>query len=71
MDDDAPIVGGSRWAAWRPARPFIVNDPEYKPFGLTILRGVTPGRLALIAALAALYRFSRGPHFVRDGLTLD
>ena len=71
MDEIAPIAAARRWGALLPARPFVVNDPEYKPFGLTILRGVTPARLALVAVLAALYRFRRGPHFVRDGLTWD
>lgn len=45
-------------SAWLPSQPFVVNDLEYAPFGLSWLRGVTPARLALIAVLAFWYEVS-------------
>jgi hypothetical protein len=38
-------------AAIRPA--FLINDPDHAPFGLLWLKGITPARFALIAAICA------------------
>ena len=33
---------------------FLFNDPEYHPFGVAWLRGITPLRLAAVAAVCAM-----------------
>ena len=33
---------------------FVVNDPQYAPFGLSWLKGVTPARLAVILAVCVI-----------------
>jgi sensor histidine kinase YesM len=49
-------------SAWRPSRPFVVNDLGYRPFGQGWLRGITPNRLALAYAAGVFYAFIRlGP----------
>lgn len=37
-----------------PPPPFLVNDPDYAPFGVAWLRGLTPARLAVVLAVGVL-----------------
>jgi len=41
------------------SRPFIVNDPQYSPFGFAWLRGLTPERFAVVIAVCVLSHLPR------------
>src|SRR6187455_3712831 len=34
--------------------PFLINDPDYAPFGREWLRGITPARIAVLAAVCVI-----------------
>ena len=61
-------------AAWLPSRDFLVNNPDYAPFGWSWLRGITPGRLAIVIVVVVA-RAIQGAHmdfafeYVRSGMT--
>src|SRR5258705_6514954 len=47
---------------------FLVNDNEYSPFGLAWLRGVTPARFGVFAAVSLLVAFyGFGGWIIRNG----
>jgi hypothetical protein len=34
--------------------PFLINDPDHAPFGREWLRGITPARIGVLAAVLAV-----------------
>ena len=41
------------------SRPFVVNDPQYAPFGVACLRGLTPERFAVVIAVSLVFYTNR------------
>jgi signal transduction histidine kinase len=45
---------------------FFQSDPDYEPFGIRWLRGLTPARVGLVAAVCLLFTLTRSTHGLVD-----